>query len=273
MDCMLNNDHVCSIERCYACQMPTKNMYTLRGKISSDTDQYFYVGMSDNHIEIRGFENTICILNGTWIFGNYSMSNYSNPFQPPVGVRVWNKNQILKFTQCKSDEFTCHAYGNCISIDKRCDGHPDCLLDGSDEKGCQFITYKEGYNKKYPSRKNSTIVAIWVKILSVSDIHELELNYMAKIKVGLEWYDHRITFRNLKSDPTENLMDIAETENIWLPQVVFENSHNQLRAKAGNGDDWYLTVVRQGLPKHNSLHEITYILDLKTLFGLVVQHK
>ena len=252
----LYNDYGCNVERCYACQIPTKNMYNMRGKISSDTDQHFYVGMSDNHIEIRGFQKTICNFNGTWIFGNYSLTNYSNPLQPPVGTRIWNKYQSLKFTQCRSDQFTCHTYGNCISIDKRCDGHPDCPLDGSDEKGCKFMTYLDGYNKKYPSGRNTTIVYIKVGIEDIYDIHELELDYTVRLKVSLAWYDNRITFRNLKKENGENLLDITEIENIWFPQVVFSNSKNKLRVKAGNGDDMTIGASRRGIPIQNPLYEI-----------------
>ena len=147
-----------------------------------------------------------------------------------------NKNLKLKFTQCRSDQFTCHTYGNCISIDKRCDGHPDCPLDGSDEKGCKFMTYLDGYNKKYPSGRNTTIVYMWVDIEDIYEIHELEMEYTVRLKVGLAWNDDRITFKNLKNDYTENLLDISEIENIWLPQVVISNSKDKLRVKAGNGD-------------------------------------
>ena len=73
---------------------------------------------------------------------------------PPVGLQNWNNHEVLKFTQCNSNEFTCHTYGNCISLNTRCDGEQDCV-DGSDEINCTILTLQKGYDKKYPSPKNA----------------------------------------------------------------------------------------------------------------------
>ena len=253
----LYNDWECGHKNCYACQIPTKNMYTMRGSlISSDIDKFYFVGMSDKYIEIRGFKESVCTYNESWKFGSITLMNQSNPFQPPVGLKLWNNSQNLKFTQCKIDEFTCHAYGNCISIYKRCDGHPDCPFDGTDEIGCKFMAYKEGYNKKYPPGKYFNEVSMQVYIENIYDIHELESYFKVQLKVYLSWFDERITFKNLKKDATQNLLDTADIKNVWLPEIVFGNSNDKQRIKAGQGDDWSIAVVRQGLPKLNPVYEI-----------------
>ena len=255
------NDQNCERKNCFGCQIPTRNMYTLRGKIQfSDIDRYFFVDMSNDNIEIRGFEKTVCTYNDSWKFGSNSLTNESNALLPPVGLKVWknsnNISLIWKFTQCKSDEFTCHAFGNCISITKRCDGHPDCPFDNTDEKGCQLMSFKEGYNRKYPPDRKSTTVYIMLAIQNVYAIHELESDYTVRVQVSLLWFDSRITFKNLKPGITENLLDKHDIEKIWLPEVVFANSNDKQRVKAGHGNDWTMAIGRTGTSKTNSLNDI-----------------
>ena len=255
------NDRNCASEQCYFCQIPTKNIYTMRGKISLfDIDRFYFVGMSDKYIEIRGFERTICTYNDTWKFSSSTLKDKSNGLQPPVGLKIWNNSQnnfqYFKFTQCNFEEFTCHIFGNCIPIAKRCDGHPDCVFDGADELGCKLMTFKKGYNQKYPPRRTSTVVNMEVDIENIYDIHELESYFNVRLKVSLFWFDKRITFKNLKPNGTQNLLDKSDIENIWLPEVVFSNSNNKERIKAGHGDDWSVAVVRLGSPKPNPVYEI-----------------
>ena len=76
---------------------------------------------------------------------------------PPVGLQNWNDGKILKFTQCSGDMFTCHTYGNCISMNKRCDGHHDCPLNGEDENNCVKMNLNSGYIKTYPAELNTKV--------------------------------------------------------------------------------------------------------------------
>ena len=62
---------------------------------------------------------------------------------------------MLKLTGCnpesgvkESGEFTCDD-GQCVKMEERCNQIPDCR-DESDEKECQLIILKDGYNKNIP---------------------------------------------------------------------------------------------------------------------------
>ena len=91
--------------------------------------------------------------------------------------------------QC-NDEFTCHTHGYCISMNKRCNGHQDCS-DGSDEANCTIMTLPDGYDKKYPSMKNTT-VSISLEINDILNIQQLEMEYTLYIEIflylGYPWY-------------------------------------------------------------------------------------
>jgi hypothetical protein len=40
----------------------------------------------------------------------------------------------------------------------------------------------------------------------------------------LQWYDERITFRNLKKDLFLNTVGTEDASKIWYPQVLFYNT-------------------------------------------------
>ena len=123
--------------------------------------------------EIRGIAKTECLWNeGKWNFGlNLKLDNWT-----PVGLQYWNNGKKLKFTQCKTHEFTCYTFGHCISMNKRCDGHPDCPIDGSDENECKIMTLDKGYDDSYPSKKNVTCF-MSMKIHEILAMDELGMTY------------------------------------------------------------------------------------------------
>ena len=165
---------------------------------------------------------------------------------------------MLKFTQCNENEFTCHKYGNCISMNKRCDGHPDCPLDGSDENECKMITMKKGYEKKFPSEFFKK-VSIAIEIFDIREVNELNMDFTILVKIELKWSDSRITFRNLKASHKNNQLNDEQIDDIWTPELLFPHS-NQIRIGAGEKiksvSDGTVRVHRQGLPQTNELFEI-----------------
>ena len=212
----------CLERYCFACKMSTKNMYTLRGKLPKDIDRYYYVSFSGRNTEIRGISGTHCIWNKTWNFGPTLKlyNNNSDPIIPPIGLQNWSNGQELKFTQCNDNEFTCKEYGYCISLHKRCNGHPDCL-DGSDETECKIMTLQKGYNKKYPPWNGSpVIVSLFMEIYNIPEIKELDMKFKVNLLVQMTWFDSRILFRNIG----EAHMNTEEIKEIWTPKLFFGNS-------------------------------------------------
>ena len=248
---MLYDDVNCSNEICSFCQIHTKNTFKLRGPIPKGAEGQYSVGLglTTRDTNIRGIQETDCIWNGTWIFGQHLRMEQPTSNMPPVGVHKWNNGHVLKFTQCNEDEFTCDTYGHCIPMDQRCDGNPDCPEDGSDENECKLMSFKKGYDKKYPSSKNKTI-SISMKVMDITEINELNMDFILEVEVKMKWYDSRIIFRNLKPTHYENQLNNNEEDQIWKPELEF------LYSKGIQKHRWSVTIQREELPQINSLTNI-----------------
>ena len=262
------NDINCFEETCFVCEMSRKHVFSLRGAIPVGLDRHYFLEMSGNETEIQGFKETECVWNQTWYFGNQLKLDVSS-YIPPVGAKIWSNGHKLKFTQCNEMEFTCHTYGHCISLDKRCDGSKDCILDGSDEKNCTFMTLEEDYNMEYPSGTNTT-VSVSLDIYDVFDIKELEMKFRVYFKIVLLWYDSRILFRNLKPNQEDNHLSTNaynaynNIKKIWTPRLLFfknaighitageQMSNNALADFSGTG---YVSVIRKGKCQQNRIEE------------------
>ena len=246
----------CHKEYCFACRIKSKNIFTLRGNLSNIEREYF-VDMTKKETDIRGLLKTKCFWNGTWNFGPHLKLDEPTSNMPPVGVRRWNNGKLLKFTQCNGNEFTCHTYGNCITRTKRCNGHPDCPVDGSDERDCKIMTQNIGYDKKYPPKKNSTAF-ISMAITEIVDINELHMSYTFNLETKLKWFDSRIIFRNLKPNLQENQLNSIEIDELWTPEIFFLHS-NEVHIKAGEireGSNGIVRIQQNGPPKQNELSEM-----------------
>ena len=251
-------DTECVNKRCFICHIPEKSMFILRGPIPRDTERKYFVIMNRKLTEIRGLAETECFWNeGKWNFGmNLKLDNVTNNM-PPVGLRDWNNGEKLKFTQCKKDEFTCYMYGHCIPMNKRCDGHPDCSVDGSDENDCKIMILGKGYQKKHPPTKNTTSL-VSIEVYDITHIKELDLSYTIHFKVTMKWFDSRIIFKNLKPNDYENQMDDLEIDEIWTPTLYIENSNNiYIKSKQQKEDvEVAVKVHRYGSAEQNELSEI-----------------
>ena len=246
----------CHKEYCFACRIKSKNIFTLRGNLSNIEREYF-VDMTNKETDIRGLLETKCFWNGTWNFGPHLKLDEPANNMPPVGVRKWNTGKLLKFTQCNGNEFTCHTYGHCITRTKRCNGHPDCPEDGSDENECKIMTLAKGYDKKYPPVENITTL-ISVTVSDIVAINELDMSYTIKVQIALEWFDSRIIFQNLKPSAFENQLNNLEIDKIWTPKLFMKHS-NEIYMEAGGKDEGvvgFVRVKKEGSPYQNELSEI-----------------
>ena len=254
------DDRHCDNEFCYTCKIPSKNNFKLRGNIPNQAEREYFVGIGtkskDTNVSswpmITGFEKTNCFWNGTWLFGQHLRLENLTSNMPPVGTQKWNKNKLLKFTQCNDDEYTCHNYGNCISMTKRCDGHPDCPKDGSDENKCEMITLFKGYDNKYSQGKNAINISISMDVYSIEEINELEMKISIKVRFTMKWLDSRLTFRNLKYTDFYNQLNIEEIKKIWTPSLLFLSS----KGTYIKAEDGTVLVKKNGSKQLNELSEL-----------------
>ena len=165
------------------------------------------------------------------------------------------RKRMIKFTTCKSGEFTCND-GQCISIEQRCDQTSNCN-DRSDEESCKMLDIEENYSKKiapflYDS-KNDLIIPANVnvsigmkKILKIEEVHH---TFTLKFRLIMEWFDYRISYHNLKVARSSNALTVEEVERLWIPFVVFENTERNEGTRATI--DTEVTVTREGTFKES----------------------
>ena len=157
----------------------------------------------------------------------------------------------LKMSGCQEGEFTCND-GQCVSSEQRCNQLPDCR-DESDEKNCKVLVLKDGYNKNVPpvtSGVKKVNVSISLDILNLVDIKEEDYSVEIQFSITLKWKENRATYHNLKHEKTLNALTSQEIGELWLPEVIYENTDQKETTRLGefgNGE-WKTRVVvnRQG---------------------------
>ena len=129
-------------------------------------------------------------------------------------------------------------------------------MDNSDEIDCSLFKLKDGYDPNFSSRnfgKDKAEVNVSIHIKSISEIKELSMEFEARVFITMEWYDPRITFRNLKNDEKLNAINSNEERSkLWLPSLVFQNSRSGTRTLIDNKA--WLGVRRLG--KYNMLFKM-----------------
>ena len=127
-----------------------------------------------------------------------------------------------------------------------------CCRDESDEDNCKMLVKKENYNKKVSPFEydyvNDIVIPVDVKIsvavMDILSIQEIELVYVAKFRLLMEWYDYRLQYYNLKPERSNNLLSKTEIDNLWVPFAVFSNTKDSEFTKGD--DDSEITITREG---------------------------
>jgi hypothetical protein len=99
---------------------------------------------------------------------------------------------------------------------------PDCN-DGSDEVGCNIVSYHDNYNKEVTSNNEKSDLNTSVEIHNILSIDENRGKIRVTMRLILEWYDSRLTFMNLKIQKEFNVLSDSEYSRIWKPRVIYVN--------------------------------------------------
>ena len=166
----------------------------------------------------------------------------------------------LKLSGCNPiGEFTCDD-GQCVAMEKRCDQVPNCR-DQSDERGCQLMVTKEGYNKNIPpitvkSSDQSTVpvcLNISIELLQIIDMEEQDHKIDLQFQITLEWRENsRVVFQNLKKKKSLNVLSDEEISQIWLPMVFYDNTDQKEATRLGAMWEWNTAVSVQREGSHDS---------------------
>ena len=152
----------------------------------------------------------------------------------------------LKMSGCSENQFTCNN-GQCLGINLRCDQISDCR-DKSDEEDCDILLLDTGYRKKVPpmssnqSKRDPAKVFVGIRILKVVDIDEENSFIEIQFRITLKWKEMRASYYNLKKDAFLNVLSEENLEQLWLPELVYENT-DQKDSTRIKDSEWKTTVV------------------------------
>ena len=127
--------------------------------------------------------------------------------------------------------------------------------DESDEKECQVIILKDGYNKNIPptqkGRHESVIpanVSISITLMKVVEIEETDHSIHLQFQISLMWKENRVQYQNLKKESSLNALTDEDIKKIWLPRIVYDNTDQKEVTRLGVDWEWAttVTVTREG---------------------------
>ena len=196
----------------------------------------------------------------SYLLGKHNWTVSNDVFECSNGQKY---STVLKLTGCKYDDFTCNN-GQCIRMGQRCNQIPDCS-DDSDEKNCQLLTLKDGYNKNIPPIKRSTFggslpanVSISIILMKVVEIDESDHSIHLQFQISLQWRENRARFNNLKIKTSLNALSDDDIQKLWLPLVIYDNTDQKVSTRLGWVNEWItrVTVTREGNGTRAGLEEV-----------------
>ena len=284
----------CSYQLCFYCKMKKHRLFRLRGgcksfskKIDIDDEYIFLPNKVVNTKPMwLGTQNSIIKWNNNkaqWEICDLSKDEcyvkliLENNF--PIGKHYWylfdgisckdsqNGEELeMILTACDVDEFTCND-GTCIDVSKKCDFVNDCF-DSSDEKMCDVLSMKHygtDYNPAMPDisfGENKNIIPATVnvsmRLIGISKIKEIDMQFSAKLKLDLDWIDTRLTWMNLYKDKSLNMLFGYEKSMIWTPEIIFVNTENEETTKADNSSKITIDKISSFELDELDLHETAY---------------
>ena len=199
---------------------------------------------------------------GSFVLGKHNWTISGDKYQCSEGQ---DYKIELKLTACKQNEFTCND-GQCVHIAERCDHLTQCE-DESDEQNCKLLVFQHGYNKKVPplvtngkktTEKELLPVKVSLTLQKVVAIEEGDYSISFKFKINLIWRENRVTYQNLKTDSTNNMLTQEEYNMLWLPLVIYWNTDQEETTRLGESWEWKTDVMvqKEGEAKRNAIDDI-----------------
>ena len=86
-------------------------------------------------------------------------------------------------------------------MESRCNEVTNCD-DLSDESDCAMLDFDTNqYRHNYPPVSDDNLklnVEVSVKVLAIGNIQDILMKFEAKFQLSLQWFDKRLTYKNLK---------------------------------------------------------------------------
>ena len=184
---------------------------------------------------------------GSYVLGMHNWTIVNDTYECNNGKSY---SVQLKLTSCSDGQFTCNS-GQCVNMEDRCDQFSDCR-DESDEKDCDLLTLREGYNKKIPPHNTRTFgnksiplllpVKVSIDLLKIVGIDEGEHSIDLQFQIEMEWLENRATYKNLKENSGMNVLSEDGINSLWLPLITYTNTDQKDTTRLGMQNEWSTSV-------------------------------
>ena len=97
-----------------------------------------------------------------------------------------------------------------------------------------------------PSKNEQLNLKLSIDIEQIVNVKDLDLKFVAKLKLKIKWFDVQLSWINLKEESTKNFLSAKEIDLIWHPQVQFGNSENINPIPIDNSAVIYIEKAKTG---------------------------
>ena len=116
-------------------------------------------------------------------------------------------------------------------MEERCNNVPNCE-DSTDEYDCEIMLLdSHTYRKQFPpiaDMDHHVEVAVSAYIMKISNFNDLAMTYTIKFVLRLNWFDHHLTYANLKDNLHDNMVGYEKKHSIWIPPITLNNSEGNV---------------------------------------------
>ena len=60
------------------------------------------------------------------------------------------------------------------------------------------------------------------------------MSYSVKFSFEVEWFDRRLTWKDLRADDYLNIPDENTQRSLWVPTIIFENTEKMMKTQNDN---------------------------------------
>ena len=196
-----------------------------------DPSQKLWLARSDQHEDFLAVSNSLLGLGSSeWrVYNDSRRCDTSGSY-----------SRMMTLSVCSESEFTC-ASGDCVDMRLRCDRSKDCE-DGSDEDMCQVIRDPVPQVSSAPAVNNEKLVVnISLLITNILYINEVENFFKASILFKKSWFNHLLTYQNLKQGQVNHLGE--EEPDVWTPYAGVLNMENKDKCTAMDSRTLFAVVT------------------------------
>ena len=100
-----------------------------------------------------------------------------------------------------------------------------------------------------------------IEIINILELDEVTSKMTLQLKLTVEWIDSRLEYADLKSDQNLNRLTPQETQDIWMPTLLFANTKMKQETNFKNESTFASIRIKEGTNLSITKDTCNYKLD------------